>query len=290
MTNSVVFRGPGLFMQGEGTIDHVLLPDARNGGKHVDTSRAKSHHAGLLVQAADRSVRARYSLHDRRVVVRDIGQGGACGFDASFGPERVVPLSRLTNGADASQWPKVIDEQNTPDFWARVAAKVTFDGGDVSGENPSKLVFHFPTDHSGTDPGPRQVPLLAVWRPRSTQGVKIEVKHRNGEVVETVALATGERAWIFNYDKKVPDPKDMENPPDACANNEPGSPLEDHDFKWLFRLLDPPQGNWAKWLKKGDGWFPAPRSRCPGTAAPTSPPKAKAMSPDVASCFFGSWP
>jgi hypothetical protein len=296
MAISVFFRGPSLFVLGTGVINEVLLPDGKrtifNGGvkdKHPDNSNAKKHHAGLLVLTADGGIALRKSLYRKRVTVRDPSDAGACTTETSFA--KVVPLSALTNGPDASKHLKLLSPG--PDYWTRVAAAVHLEGGTIGSEEDSDLVFEFPKTHNPSAPGPQQIPLIARWTPTGTEA-EIVVESVNDDDTElTIPLADGQVAWIYNFDSKEPFPADMGKPKKPCKK--PGR-LEDHDFKWLYQLLDPPGGDWQKWLEKQP--LPAPLSECPvviksDTAAAGTDAVAGAStapSPDVASCFFGSWP
>ncbi|GLC27809.1 hypothetical protein [Roseisolibacter agri] len=297
MTINVVFRGPCLFVKGQEngkeTLDYVLLPDgtrvrphgSSKDGEHPDHTRAKKHHAGLIVRNADGTTEKPIPLQNKRVTVREKGAGGRCALDPSFSPQRVVPLSQLTNGPDASHHLSLIDEAGS-DFWDRVTTKVTFDGGEMGVHKNSRLVFDFPPDHNPNAPGSRRIPLLAIWSPKASHDAEIVIGPGKGPgVSRVIPLGDGQRAWIYNYDHPEPDPERMECEEDACAKHPNGARLEDYDFKWLFQVLEPPKGDWPEWLKKGP--LPAPRSSCPGLKPQDEP---HILSPDVASCFFGSWP
>lgn len=299
MTINVVFRGPCLFVKKHDSIDEVLIPDGRrrisNGGvidRHPDNTPARKHFAGILVLKASGGIAMRMSLHGKRVAVRDPHDPAACTTHASF--DDVVPVSALSNGGDATKHLRLLAPG--PDYWTRVATAVELEGGTIGSSELSALTFHFPKDHNPNPPAARRVPLLATWTPTGDEAVILISDASGGDPLQ-ISLTEGQVAWIYNFDTQEPVPKEMGPRLPPCKK---AGPLEDRDFKWLYQLLDPPGGDWAKWLN--GSLLPAPLSTCPGpngvapAGAPVSPAAAAVgaaaanPSPDVASCFFGSWP
>lgn len=296
MTIAVHFRGPTLFVTRGATLDRVLIPDGRrtifkNGvpDKHPDNDKTKRHYAGLLVLRGSGGEVGRFSLHGKLVTVSD-GTAAACALDPSF--NRTVPVHELTNGPDPARHLRLIRADDDDDYWERVAARVRLWGGTMRTVDPGprEFEFRFPATFNPRPPRPRRIPLLTTWH---TEAPKVQIAIRDvrgiADPIE-VALEPDESAYIYNHDKPRPSEREMIGDRTPCK---PGAELEDHDFRWLYQLLDPPKGDWDDWLK-GEK-LPVPQTECPAEssapgASPTSTTSdSEAKHPSVSTCFGGFW-
>jgi len=289
MTIAVHFRGPSLFVTHGGKLDRVLIPDARKGvpDRHPDGDVAKRHYAGLLVLRGSGAEVGRFSLHGKIVTVSD-GTAVSCDLDPTF--NRTVPLDELANGPDPAKHLRLIRADTNDDYWERVAARIRIQGGTLSTVEPAskEFVFHFPKAFNPKPPPEQRIPLLTTWHTEAPRA-RIEIRDVRG-VAEPIdiALEPDESAYIYNHDKPKPSEREMIGDRIPCK---PKEPLVDHDFKWLYQLVDPPDGDWAEWL--GEEKLPAPLTECPplpkgaapsGTGADIAPKQ-----PDVSTCFGGRW-
>jgi len=145
-----------------------------------------------------------------------------------------------------------------------------------------EFVFRFPTTFNPNPPQPQRIPLLTTWY---TDAPKAQIEIRDVRGIAdpiNITLEPDESAYIYNHDKPKPSEKEMIGDRIPCT---PGAPLEDHDFKWLYQLLEPPKGNWDDW--RGPHRLPAPLTQCP--AAPATPIGAEPKAPTVSTCFGGRW-
>jgi hypothetical protein len=282
MTIAVHFRGPTLFVTRKDTLDRVLIPDGLRTNRHPDNDVAKPHHAGLLVLRGSGGQVGRFSLRGKTITLRD-RIAGPCALDPTFND--TVPVDRLTNGPNKAKHLRLI-RADEPDYRERVAAEVRFEGGTVRTVDPGprELEYHFPTTFN-PDPLPKQrIPFLTTWY-TDAPNARIEIGDLRGidELIE-ITLEPDESAYIYNHDKPKPTEKEMIGDRIPCK---PKTSLMDRDFKWLYHLLKPPNGDWGKWLNGKE--LPAPLTECPEPPEASGGAEALPKAPNVSTCFGGRW-
>jgi hypothetical protein len=254
MAITVSFRGPMLFdtdsADGDETkdvVDPVIIPDATDPGLHHDNTVAKVHNAGLLVIRPG-EMNTFHSLRGRTVTISGHGETGAPGVDSDF--LSVPPIHEMTNPEGTKGDDRV--RRRATQSAGGLPAVITLRGGKLSGklitENGIEMPVHL------DEPRPRRLTSMPVWDSQATS-VKI-VLEGNGEPAGEIELTGSDEAFVYNWDIGFPTRSDLVEPLDPTSLEEP---FQDDDFKWVYRLLEPPGGDWTEWLDS-DEFLPAPRS------------------------------
>jgi hypothetical protein len=271
MAITVHFRGVGVFVTDGPTVTEVLFPNAesrrppdhvtRPDGKigHADGSKAKDHFAGVLTISATGHER-NHRLLGRRVT---FPADGPTGIDASF-RRKLPPLQRCTTSPGFTLRLLPQDERQSD----RVASQILLSGGELAALDPN-LSIEFEMDGHHAPPAPRQrYAYDVVWTTRA-ESVTLEVETFDGHPEQSIELnANTPEAFFYCFDHPNPRKYDL-------IKLEPGKcsfpPVTDHDFKWIYQLLDREDSNhrtWQDWL--GSDQFPAPRTDCVERPAPAA--------------------
>lgn len=261
----VYFRGPMLNVVKGHSLHRILIPDAMRRlpyGRHGDRWPAVPHVAGVLIVSGDdpsnMPTLLQISLRGKDVLVHD-GTRARCTINQRT-LAGTVPLRSMTNkGSNAAAASLLAAGQ---DFNERVASEVVILGGELAeSSDTTDLVYTLPTDcASGTLPGGK-IPLFSHWRTPSNARV-IEFADRATGDLSVLPLEAGQSALFYNWDLKVPDASAFFNI--GATDCSGGKVIVDVDFKWLYQLLDVPNGDWDAW--RGDCDLPTPHAICPGTA------------------------
>jgi hypothetical protein len=217
----------------------VIIPDATSKGEHGDKSMATTHVIGLLVRrpnAADVHI----PIAGKRVRIVADGESERPTVTTSF--LFVPPLHTMTNPdgtPPAAQVRRRKDE-------AAVSVNIEMTGGSMLGE----LITHSGIELPVHLNPPMAVPLasMPLWQSSAASG-RIEI-----DGGPAIALDASVQAFIYNWDEASPSADEL------TKTIELPSIFQDHDFKWVYALLDPPANmTWEEWLGS-DPFLPAPRS------------------------------
>lgn len=249
MPISVHFRGPMLFVtqddsgpEANDKIDRIIIPDAGNKGVHDDGSAACPHNAKMLVLRPNAS--AEYiDLRGATITIAATGESGAPRVDDRF--LLVPPLHAMTNPAKlatASVRHRAVKQPGE--------ARIDLVGGRMTGDADMIDEGLELPEHLTGMAAPASVCAMPVWTSPSQTG-KISGSSPAGDI--NVALDSSVDVYVFHWDTEEPTVDQLRDTPDI-------GPFQDNDFKWIYRLLDPPgHGDWKAWLAT-DPYFPAPRS------------------------------
>lgn len=250
MPIAVHFRGPMLFVtqqdsgpEADDTIDRVIIPDAAAAGVHDDGSVACPHNARMLVLRPGEPPKY-IDLRGSSIRIAADGESGAPAVDETF--LLVPPLHRMTNpnGAkDAAVRHRPLKQAGE--------AHIAFDGGRMTGD--SDMIddegLELP-EHLNAIAEEAAVCSMPVWTSNSDTG-SITGNSPSGPI--EIALDPSVDVYVYHWDTEEPTADDLRDRPDIPV-------FQDNDFKWVYRLLDPPgHSDWKKWLAT-DPYFPAPRS------------------------------
>jgi hypothetical protein len=238
----------------------LLLPDATRPmrrSRHPDGEIAKLHWAGLIVtEKGSTEIREQLDLNRHRVEITD-GTGGPC-FVAD-GLAGIPDLGEMVNPSGAGRAPVHLLSGDA--LQNRVAAIVTYEGGrfETVPESKAPVISHYPTA-TGSDLGAEQMTAYSRWTTNSDE-VTVRVLEFDGRVVQTFTLRGDDQMVIYDWDVYRPLLEDLI--PLQVPKCVPGQVITDEDFRWLYQLLEPSEGNWAAWLATVPRRkLPAPEVRC----------------------------
>lgn len=251
MPIAVHFRGPMLFVteddsgpEGNDTVDRVIIPDAADKSVHDDGSVACPHHARMLVRRPNHDDDY-IDLRGATITIEAANESHAPRVDATF--LLVPPLHRMTNpdnAAGAAVRHRPVKQPGE--------TSIGFEGGRMTGD-PQMIDdqgLELPEHLNGTAVE-TSVCSMPMWTSQSASG-RITGSSPAGPI--DIALDPSVEVYIFHWDTDRPTPTELRERLSDLL------PFQDNDFKWVYRLLDPPDGDdWKKWLAT-DPYFPAPRS------------------------------
>jgi len=229
---------------------------------HADKSRATHHSAGLLIPGPDRDEYYRLSGVEVTFLL-----SGPATIDATFA-EQFPSLSAATSG---SGFELRLLADRTPG--GRVATRILPTGGHLAPIQPSDDEPAFGIDGHHAKDGkaipPKKYSPGAKWTPTAPdiESVEILLTDVTRPASEPVAITLGldrPKAFFYNFDIGLPTEDELlkEKFQAPCKGRR-----TDHDFKWLYGLMDRTNPNfkqWSEWLGAGRA-FPAPVAPCPLT-------------------------
>lgn len=291
MIFTIHFRGVALFASKGNHIREVLFPNAETSPppegvkkkvkdenenvvaevmSHADHTPAPKHYAGALLAGPNGGTSYRKLLH-RHVVIGDVNGAGAD-----------------INGALRTDLPPLVDVITIPEYElrlldpadrfdpARVATRFSLGMGAICSEQQSG----YPWELDGGKCG-GSVPPAKFFN-----GVKLTIEARapfdiavtdftgKTQADETIRLdADHPEVYFYNFDSGMPSIKELTTP----DHDDPDYEI-DHDFKWIYRLLNrvnPELDTWMKWLEHDP--FPAPSKAFTGLIT-------------VSTCYQTVWP
>jgi hypothetical protein len=275
MPIAIFFRGVAIFVRGSDTsVVEILFPNAEecpprdteigDDGlpQHADHTRATAHIAGVLIP---RPTGDEY----RKLLNRGVVFPGstATAIDKEF-PNHFPPLRQMTSGSGfgLTLLPKA--EREVPK--GRVATRIQLAGGKLTWGPDSSVAFNIDGHHA---PGNVAIPrktytTSAVWT-SDAESIDIEVSQFTApgappvrERPITLSAATNStQAFFYNFDNGLPSTDELVK--DEMKNVKCKGRLTDHDFKWVYGLMDfpnPPFTKWQDWLKGHE--FPTPWAPC----------------------------
>ena len=281
MAIEIYFRGVAMFVCGPGnkTVAKVLLPNAeqdpidkktdRNGGvAHADNTRAIRHFAGLLIPRPDGDEYRRLRGLDVKFVV-DNDDGDAT-IDEGF-ITQIPSIKRATNG-EGFELALLPSKEETPSARGRVITRIRALGGHLSALDPGEAPRFSIDGHHAKDKKdipPQQYAPAVVWRPRTAaKSVTIALADPSEPDSDPIRITLDEKrptAFFYNFEHGLPTKAQLEHQGfDTPCNGH----LVDHDFKWLYKLMDRTNEelhDWPRWLSRFGGVFhdfPAPKSPC----------------------------
>jgi hypothetical protein len=245
MQITVSFRGVMLFRTQRGAsgdfLEDVLLPDCdgtrppegsgfAGGYLHLDGTRATPHYAGLLLAKGSGSA-TNISIRGAEVHIHD---GGASNVHLGGSVASIADLASVTPPGSAT---RLVVRPS-----AVVGARVRVSAGSMP------TVHQVPSDYDfafGTI-----VPLTLGFTLTFASSITVDVT-QSGVVTPPLKLSDGDRLYVYNYD----DPNPTED--QLTRQHATADPFViDHDFKWLYALVQPQNGDTlAKWAM---GYLPAP--------------------------------
>ena len=232
MAAEVFFRGPILFLDKAKKENVGLLPDAERmirsddgvPGCHADGTESTPHYAGLIV-AEGKQVVVQLSLRKKIVVISD-----ESGSDCEYKKKCLVPIDDMANAV--LKTPMTLLPPTDPDYWVRVATRVTFNGGTMSDWRSTRTSFRLPPKFASA----ARIVVGPKWT--STKGVtRIEIRSLDGTETTTLYPTPTQHVYIYNWDEQFPDVDDLTRLP---APKRGKMESEDRDFKWLYQLYDVP--------------------------------------------------
>jgi hypothetical protein len=290
MAITVHFRGVGVFVTNGLTVtellfpnadsrhppDHETLPNGQIG--HADKSAAKKHFAGVLTVDVAGQERNR-ALIGRRVTFPG---NTATRIDASF-RKKLPPLDRCTD-SPGHKLRLLPEEERKGD---RVASRILLAGGQLVAHDPG-LTIEFDMDgHFGPAARGRRYAYDVEWTTNDA-AVSLEVETFDGRPESPIELSGAvPEAYFYCFDDNSPSKRDLTKlDPTKCTN----PPVTDHDFKWIYQLLDRENSNhrrWQDWLQGSD--FPAPRTDCVERGALAAARAGEAGLIPVSTCYSTAW-
>jgi hypothetical protein len=273
--SDVLFRGPMMVFTQNGVAESIRIPNAEAETCqrfHPDGDPATEHTSGLLVTEPSNTQTTAppkrvYRLKARKITISD-GTTGDCVADASLS-RLMVNVKRLTeNGATGQPLQPV--PVNADFFEKDGSTIVEFRGGRLS-VDPNELTGltytipgHFAKNGIGDT---LRIPMLIKWTPEPGSEVKIDIEYKGKESgpppFETITLAANQTACFYQWDGP---PSATRPQPAAFLNLAPVTCVDDSDavidvdFKWVYEMLTPVDGDWAKW--RNGKKLPAPISVC----------------------------
>lgn len=288
MEYTIHFRGVAVFVRSDDTITEVLFPNAETstppeGTKHpvtdpddgtvlteymlhADGTPAPKHYAGALIIGpnAERTYRKLF----RRAV--RIGDGGGARITGALRRE----LPPLVDVIDVPEYALRLLEAGQRSDPARVATRISLEGT-IFSEHQSTLKWGLYGGRRGGSIDDNRFFAGAKVIFNAPDPFDILVTDLTGQTGadETIRLDRNHReVYFYHFDSALPTVDQLTKPDHADPDFD-----VDHDFKWVYALLNrvnPDMDTWVKWLD-GDK-FPAP------VRAPTLVP--------VSTCFPTVWP
>jgi hypothetical protein len=291
MIFTIHFRGVAVFTRNDNHIKEVLFPNAETslppeGTKekikdknenvlaevmlHADGTPAPKHFAGALIVGPNGEITYRKLLH-RHVLIID---------DDSDGPEIKGSLrTDIPPLVDAITVPKyrlrLLDpgERSDP---ARVATRFSLSTGGIYSDQQSGYPWELDGGKRGGLIPARKFFVGAKLKIQAEEPFDIKVTDFTGKTHadETIRLdADHPEVYFYNFDSGMPSIADLTTP----DHDDPDYEV-DHDFKWVYQVLNrvsPDLDTWVKWLD-GDP-FPAPSKAFKGLIT-------------VSTCYQTVWP
>jgi hypothetical protein len=266
MSVEVIFRGPMLFRRKEKdppkvpepddkgrvfTLDGIWVPDGEDTTitEHPDTTSARRHYSRMIVFDAVGNPAVRLDLRETRVTISDEFDGD-CNVLPSFDE---LPDFNKVLGSTAAKRPDLISEKDA-DFNDRVTTQVELKGGAIGAVSASGQEWVPPIHPEGAALEPTLLAFQASWKSQSATA-RLKVHDRNDNTwTEIILDAARPKAFLYNFDTEWPTLGEL------GGNEEPQrrGTVIDEDFKWLYRLFNPPGGGggtpaqeaakWRKWL------------------------------------------
>jgi hypothetical protein len=277
-TVKLSFRGPCLFVWRRpatgkrATSIDVILPNAARGGQHLDGSPATPHWAYIC----DMSDPQRWN---RSLLGVDVALAGSpeTGFDEHspdlFWLPEFVPTTNSPNKDFHTQLKHQSPLDATGKVDLAVACRLRLTGGSIA-YKPSQYMWKVGAS------GKKAAALEVVW---DTGLQDLTVEFSKGEEHKFSASPTG----VVVGNVCQPDPRVWDDVSTEKALV-PQMSVDDHDFKWLYRLFEPADANksWGDFLHTpGSPFVPLPVPWTDGTPAPGR----RAYVPNVSTCFGGGW-
>jgi len=301
MAITIVFRGVGVYVRSGLTVVELLFPNAEelpppnnetgDDGlpRHADNTRATNHFAGVLIPGDNGD-------EYRKLLGRLIVFPGTAPteIDQDF-PTHFPPLREVTNGGQFGLRLLPDAARQTPQ--GRVATRIKFSGGQLTPAEASGVPFNIDGHHSEGGVAIRQQMYStgAVWTLDAVDELALDVFEfsdsgppvRERQIQLKASTSTHASAYFYNFDNGLPTKDDLgKNETTADCKGR----LSDHDFKWVYQLMDfanPPFKTWQNWLQGEE--FPTPWTPCSGLKVPAS--DAKSNSQDdilllpISTCF-----
>ena len=138
----------------------------------------------------------------------------------------------------------------------RVATRLTLNTGDISKAHQAESTWEIDGGkHGGKVQGQRFFAGATLVIKRASSPFEIKVTDFTGQPDEPIRLDKKHKeVFFFNFDTGVPSIDELTKP----DHDDPDFGI-DHDFKWVYHLLnrvDPTMNSWIKWLDTEP--FPAP--------------------------------
>jgi hypothetical protein len=275
MPITIFFRGVGIYVRGsDTTVVEILFPNAEEGSppngeigddglpRHADNTRSTSHFAGVLIP---RPTGAEYrKLLGRRVQF----PGSIPTVIGSDFPNHYPSLPEMTGGDGFGL--TLLPEADREKPQGRVATRIKLFGGNLTWSTPaSGLDFNIDGHHAKGHAASkkRRYSTAGVWTSDGEDPIQLDVsvfsasgKHQITELPIRLDV-TAPVAYFYNFDNALPTEDDLRKDETdiRCKGR-----LTDHDFKWIYKLMDfanPPFKTWQEWLQGEE--FPTPWTPCP---------------------------
>jgi hypothetical protein len=286
MPITISFRGVGIYVRETGndsTVVEVLFPNAEQDGppnaeigddgfpRHADNTRATDHFAGVLIP---RTTGNEYrKLLGRRV---EFPRAGPTTIDGKFAGH-FPSVTEATNGSGFGL--TLIKEAEREVFPWRAATRILLSGGTLTPKPSFAVDFNIDGHHAkgGTPIATKQYSTGGVWTSdKGVESIELAVstfpKPGQPSVAEPLIKldSAASTAHFYNFDNGLPSLEDLDK---SALKLKCKGRLTDHDFKWIYKLMDfaPPFTTWQEWLKGEE--FPAPWAPC-AQLSPTGPGKS----------------
>jgi len=234
--------------------------------KHADGSDAMAHFAGALIVTPGQE-------DDRRVltgcaVERANSSGKGARMDTKF-LQNVPSLDHII--LDQKKKLKLLHDTKEP---SRVATRFLIDGGKedaMTAVSPAGGGWQF-TQPNGHTSKPVDYCLEVLWTIKAPAPLTFNVTNLKGQTGGTLTPITlqdeNTEVYFYNFDYEEPTVDDLLRVDDAELGD------VDHDFKWLYKVMDKENVTWPAWLERTA--FPAPEL--------VTPPMVS-----VSTCFDAVW-
>jgi len=253
------------------TIDRILVPETQGATRPGDEPEVPSprvHFAGILINKM-----LIPSIHGFDVHVTD-GTGKHPTYEqTNF--DQLIALNKLIAGKTP---PLALLPDNSP----CITSAIRMTGGSFVASDHSQLTYKFPPPADGSAFPDQTVPVFARWSTTSNVAELVLTQRVAGAKPMKFTLGTGDDVYIFNFDVLPASPAEFEATPLLCSGTTPIQKV-DEDFKWLYWLLETPNGGWLAWnAGNPNRKLPAPYYDCFAD-------EFAILSPGNADCFCAAW-
>lgn len=281
-----------------GILNEVLLPNglierpdgSSESWRHADCSDARKHYAGMIVvDRKRRPVGDRIKFRNAEVTLTTPSDDKTRFLQNPFA--HLAHLDEIVNGNSSTNIKR--RSFSSPNTDPRLAARFVSRAGTLIPRSRSAYRWRFTERYHPKHGHSGKRLALAPTLELDTVSAQLSVAERGSTPPRLIDLQDGYQVVIYNYDEEEADFERL-------TRREKGSvPLCDDDFKWLYQLLEEPQGGWKAWIERGvDEDDPSPK----GFPAPDRPvpamltvvgrgPKAKRRpaAVEVSTCFGSTW-
>lgn len=303
MSVEVHFRGVMLFVAKSGDkkqLERVILPaassadtprDSTSAGKHADDTGARPHFAGVAVFDAKGNVlyRAEPLARNAAVTITAAGASGSttCGFKQTH---KLVPVKTVTSDGTSHPYDLDVLPIGDAELPKRAAATVTLHGGTVgpSMVSPNSSMNWSVTEAFHKAHGIHRVkPTLRCSWEANVASAELEVAPAPSGKTEKFTLLPTHKVFVYDIDDDVPTLKAV----DALEKGMQPTMRVDDDFKWLYQLLRPKNGETlTKWLTHGSYDAGEPHFLPAPFYDPLPFATLTLLHVNVSTCFQGEWP